>query len=745
MGKVWVLEPRRIAARMAAKRVAQELGEELGQTVGYQVRFDQAGTERTRLWFLTEGVLTRRLLGGGLPREIGTVVLDEFHERHLETDLAFALLRRLQLSGRPDLRLVLMSATLGAERLASKLPDAALIQSPGRVFPVSVQYTPASSATLEQLVAAACEPVLAKPGGDILVFLPGAAEIRRSIDACRPAGNRFGVKLLPLHGDLPPAQQDEAVAPGSERKVIFSTNIAESSLTIEGVDCVIDSGLARVVYHSHWTGLSRLQLERISKASAIQRTGRAGRLRPGTAIRLYSEADFVRRAENWTPEILRADLTDLQLQLTASGIKLSDLPWLDEPGVEACEHASGVLRKLGAISEAGAITELGKRMGNTPVHPRLARFLLAASGWGAAREAAALTARLSEERLRCDEHDPYSSDIDAVLAGDPSYAAARLETQLLRAVKNQSGSTEHALEKALTCAFPEYVGRRRGEALQLAQGTTAKLDRSSRSRGEFVVAFDIDDRSDQNRPIVRLAADIEPDWLLDLFPERITASEEMTWNREAERVEQVNLLRYESLVIDESRGAPRDSATAADLVAAKALEAGIQTIADREELERFLIRVGFASKHGLANAIPSNFLERGVRQLADGLRSFSELRQAARDGALLAVLQSILPMRKIDEIAPAFLVLPSGRRARITYYHDQPPSVSSRLQDFFGMRQTPAVAGGAVPLVVHLLAPNQRPVQVTTDLVSFWKNLYPQVRRELSRRYPKHAWPETPA
>lgn len=744
-GKIWVLEPRRVAARMAARHVAAELGEELGQTVGYQVRFNQAGTHRTRLWFVTEGVLTRRLLRDGLLEEIQVVILDEFHERHLETDLAFVLLRRLQHT-RPQLRIVLMSATLGGERLAEKLPDAALIKAPGRVFPVQVRYTPAASAALEHLVTSACVDALQQTRGDILVFLPGAAEIRRSIETCRPIANRHEVSVLPLHGDLSLAEQEQAVSPGASRRIVCSTNIAESSLTIEGVETVVDSGLARVLNYSHWSGLSRLQVEKISKASCIQRAGRAGRVRPGTAIRLYPETDFVRRPDDWKPEILRADLADMLLQLSAAGIRTEHLPWLDAPPIETLDAARAVLLQLGAMDDDAGVTKLGREMAALPLHPRLARFMLVATDLGAREDTAALAARLSEARLRLDENTrgSFSSDIDAALASEPSFTTSRLQKQLLAALRpSRSAEAPHALEKALTCAFPEYVGRRRGEALQLAQGTMAKLDRSSRARSEFVTAFDIDDRSDRSHPLVRLAADIEPDWLLDLFPDRIVPVEELAWNREAERVEQVNILRYHQLVIDETRSIPTDTEAASDLLTAKALEAGIETFGNSEDLDRFLRQIEFAAQQATTE-IPADLLPRAVRQLAQGLRSFAELRQAARDGALLGVLRSLLPMRTIEEVAPQFIVLPSGRRARIEYHRGQPPSVSSRLQDFFGMRETPSVARGKVPLVVHLLAPNHRPVQVTTDLVSFWENLYPQVRRELSRRYPKHAWPESP-
>ena len=744
---VYVLEPRRIAARMAARRVAQERGQRLGSAVGYQVRFEEAGGRDTRLWYVTEGVLTRKLLSRNELSRLRIAVLDEFHERHLETDLALALLRRVQES-RPEIRLLIMSATLPGDELSAKLNNPAIIRAPGRLFPVAVRYTPHSAVPLEEQVASAVSGALQETKGHILVFLPGAAEIRKAIQACEPMSRSAGATLLPLHGDLSIEQQDAAVEPSAARKIVCSTNVAESSITIDGVEAVVDSGVARVMSHSRWSGLSHLRVEKISKASAIQRAGRAGRTRPGIAIRLYSEADFVRRPEQIAPEIKRTDLAPLLLSLAASGLRWKDLRWIDEPLPEMHERSRELLRRLGAMDDSGSITLTGRNMAQLPIHPRLARFVLEAAGRGGRDEACEIVARLSEDRIRIDEgtRGKFTSDLDAILSGEQSHAARRLKEQLLRADLKQGPvrAEPHAVEKALLAAYPDRVARKRGDVLLLANGTAAKLDRASHAHAEFLVALEVDDRSDLATPLVRIASAIEPDWLLDFFPDRISTREETVWNREAERVEQVNSLLYDRLVVDESRSAPADSEAVAFLLADKALEAGIGRIADSEELDRFLRRIHFAAGHS-AVEIPADFLDVALRELAAGLNSFAQLRDAAREGGLLAVLQRRLPMREIDDVAPAFVKLPGGRRARIDYHEGRPPSVASRLQDFFGMQQTPTVARGAVPLVVQLLAPNQRPVQVTTDLVSFWKNLYPQVRRELSRRYPKHAWPEIPA
>ncbi len=738
LGPVVVLEPRRLAARMAARRVAEELGEPLGESVGYRVRFEDVSGPKTKLWYLTEGVLTRRLVADAELREIRLVILDEFHERHLETDLALALLRDLQ-KRRSDLRLLIMSATL-SDGLSAALGNPPLIKAPGKLFSVSTRYSPQSNAPLEEQVASAVTKAVAETKKHILVFLPGAAEIRKAIAACEPIARLAGAKLFPLHGDLTPEEQDQAVTPSTTRKIICSTNVAESSVTIEGIEAVIDSGLARVLTHSPWSGLSRLNIEKISQSSAIQRAGRAGRTSAGIAIRLFPESDFVRRSHHLPPEILRADLSATMLMLAAHGIEWDRLHWLDSPSTDMLTHARELLVKLTALDAQGRITRAGRQMAEWPLHPRLARFVFAASEMGAKREACDLAARLSEGRPRFDQRS-HASDLDALLAADLPYNARRLRQQLLDQVRviPVTKSDPQALEKSLLLAFPDRVARKRGDRLLLSNGGSAQLDRSSFVHADYMVAIEVDDRDGQT-PLVRIASAIEPDWLLEFFPDRIETREELSWNREGERVEQRNQLRYEQLVIDESFGPATDVQATWEFLAAKAIEAGPERFTDAEELGKLMHRVRFASIY-LKNDLPADPQFAALRELAKGCTSFADMRTVG----LLDVLQSILPMRRIDEIAPTHVQLPSGRRARIEYHDGRPPTVASRLQDFFGMKQTPTVAHGDVPLVVQLLAPNQRPVQVTTDLVSFWKNLYPQVRKELSRRYPRHSWPENPS
>jgi ATP-dependent helicase HrpB len=701
-GDVLVLEPRRIAARLAARRVASELGEAIGGTVGYQVRFEEIASDRTRLRFLTEGVLTRRLISDRDLKGVGTVILDEFHERHLETDLALTLLRRLQITKRPDLRILVMSATLDTEPVRAFLGACPALRSEGRLFDLAISHTPYSAAPLEEQVLSALASVVSEKG-DVLVFLPGAAEIRRSIQACQPLAARHGLLLAPLYGDLPLAEQDRAIEPAPQRKIIFATNLAESSITIEGIRIVIDSGVARIAADSPWTGLPSLEVRRISKASARQRAGRAGRTGPGRVIRLYTAEDFERRPDHDTPEILRRELSQMCLHLEAAGIHdPAQVDWLDSPPDAAITAAEALLDKLNARGPSAA------NMAKLPLHPRLARLVL--DGGDAGCRAAALLS--SGQRVQ-------STDLFHALEEPWDGRTRDVYSQLRRHGREKLDDT--GLAKAVLAAFPDRVGRRRsGGTVLLSNGASARMDNAP---AEFIVALDV---AAADR--IRLACAIEPEWLLD----RALARDIVEWNRQAERVEAVSALVYDQLVIDETRGGRVDDQQAAKLLAAKALEAGIERFIDPDELAGLIARVEFA---GLG---PLN-IENALRTLCYGLRSFAELRKAAAAGLI-----PLLEPDNLGALAPSRLKLPSGRHTKVHYETDKAPWVASRLQDFFGLTETPRIGRNQVPLVVHLLAPNQRAVQTTTDVAGFWQRLYPQLRKELGRRYPKHKWPENP-
>jgi len=748
--EVLVLEPRRLAARLAARFVAAARSEAVGETVGYQVRFEEIASPRTRLRFVTEGVLTRRLLSDPALERVACVVLDEFHERHLEGDLALALLRRLQRSTRPDLRLVAMSATLDAAPIAEYLGGARVMRSEGRQYALEIEYTPHSAAPLEQQVVGALARLASRGiAGHVLVFLPGAAEIRRAQAACASLAQRNGWVLLPLHGDQSPEEQDRAVLPCERRKVILSTNVAESSVTIDGVGAVIDSGLARVAGHSPWSGLPTLQVARISQASANQRAGRAGRTGPGRAIRLYPLEDFVRRPAQDPPEVTRADLAPAAVLLDAMGARLDSLDWLDRPPAAAIERAEELLRQLGAFGPQGK--NMAKEMARYPLHPRLGRLIVEARRRGVAEDGCTMAALLSAgERLPPRPDHATRSDLLVLMESPWEPPTAQMVRQIRRIVNppRQKKRDEDGLLISVLTAFPDRVAKRRqGNELQLAAGGPAQLAPvSTVTAAGFVVAVEIEDRRDQKTPLVRLASGIQPEWLLDLFPERVREIARVDWNRPAERVESVSALMFGEIALEESRRAP-DPEPAAALLAEKAVEAGVARFASAEELDAFLARVNFAAQHGSGAPLGGDAVEGALRSLATGLKSFAELEAVASGGGLLRALEHQLTpqaRRLLDEIAPERLRLPGGRQVRVHYEANQPPWIASRLQDFFGMRETPAVARGAVPLVVRLLAPNQRPVQMTSDLAGFWQRLYPQVRKELARRYPKHAWPEKP-
>lgn len=824
-GEILVLEPRRIAARLAARQAADERGEELGETVGYQVRFENVGGARTRLKYLTEGVLVRRLLADPLLSKVNVVVLDEFHERHLEGDLALALLKRLQQRFRPELRLVAMSATLDAAPVARFLGDCPVLRSEGRRFDVDIEHLARPD---ERPVAAQVETAVRRLfaeglEGDVLVFLPGAAEIRRAADACAAVAAEFDALVLPLHGELPPAEQDRAVRPAARRKIILSTNVAESSVTIEGVVAVVDAGLARFAEHSRWSGLQTFSVRRISRASAAQRAGRAGRTRPGRALRLYTMQDFNARAEFETPEIQRADLAEAALELHAAGVRdLSAFEWFEAPPARALEQAESLLRRLGALDDEDKVTDTGRRMLDLPLHPRLARVVLEAGSRGVGTEGCVVAALLSERDIRArqllnatNEHRAarpvVHSKSDLLDLSDlfTEAAAKKFAPEVLRRLnldaravhgvervrrqlerlagaqkRKRTGDARRDAELAQTrqadgeqadtellisilAGYPDRVARRRvfkgkaaGENLELslAGGGSAVLASDSLVRAEeFLVAVEAEERRGTRAgatrgasTAVRLASAIEPEWLLDLFAERVGETIDVEWNAQLERVETVTRLTYEGITLAESRASVAGHERVAAVLAEAALSLGYETLIDREAAGRFLARVDFLREAFPESGFPAlgeADVRASVVALCEGKRSLAELREAARGEGLLRVLGARLSAeqsRALARMAPERITLTRGRQVRVNYESGKAPWIASRLQDFFGMKEAPRVAAGRVPLVLHLLAPNSRAIQITTDLDGFWTRHYPAVRRELGRRYPRHAWPENP-
>lgn len=725
-GEVVVLEPRRIAARMAARRVASEIGERVGETVGYQVRFEDVAGPRTRLRFVTEGVLTRRLTSDPFLKGVSAVVLDEFHERHLESDLALALLRRLQ-NKRPDLRIVVMSATLDAGSVAHYLDDCPVIRSEGKLFELSIDHLPYSSKPLEAQVRDALENLVAQESsGDILAFLPGSAEIYRAMRECGEIARRADLSVLPLHGSLSTEEQDRAVTPGLRRKLILATNVAESSITVEGVSAVIDSGLARFSTWSQWTGLPTLQVGRVSKASAKQRAGRAARTGPGRVLRLYTKEDYQLRPEHDIPEILRSDLSQLCLALRSMQIDpAKDVQWLDALPEGAMESAESLLDRLGATGDAA------RHLARFPLSPRLSRLVIDAEKRGVGDDGCVVAALLSAGI------DTESNDLLTAMdqRRDPRLRQPLEQLRQIARPSRQRHHDEDALLKSVLTAFPDRVARlRTGNQLLLSSDASAEV-KGQPPVYEFMVALDAEDRKDKPLPLVRMTARIEPEWLIDLFPDRVREHSGAQWNRTTERVEAVSMLLYDELVIQESRGAVPAPEAAADLLAQKAIEVGIERFVDRDKLDQFLSRVEFGG-------LEPPDIQQTFRELCSGLLSFAELKAAG--SSLIPMLEQKVGARRLNQLAPESLRLTGGRVTKIHYELGKQPWIASRLQDFFGMHETPRIGEAQTPVVVHLLAPNHRPVQTTTDLAGFWERLYPQVRRELMRRYPKHAWPERP-
>lgn len=793
-GEILVLQPRRLAARLAAQRVAAELGEPLGQRVGYQVRFEERASERTRIRFVTEGILTRRLSSSRGLAGVAAVVLDEFHERSLHADFAVACLRRARTQD-PALGVVVMSATIDPEPVARFL-DAATFAVPGRQFPVDVTYAAQADTALplERQVARALAALWADGAStaadeDVLVFLPGAAEIRRVQRACAALCQGRGVELHVLHGDLPERELDLAVREGPRPKLILSTNIAETSLTLPRVTTVIDSGLARVAGHSPFSGLPTLGTEPIGQAAAVQRAGRAGRVRPGRCIRLYTEHDFKSRVRGERPEVLRADLSEWCLYLSAVLPAATASDFLSAPKPAALASAYGLLKDLGAVaggSDGGAgalpaLTPLGRRMLTWPLHPRLSRLLIEADDRGVGRAGAAVVALLSERDISLAGRARFAQQAHDVVVGpsdviarlelferllvsnfDPSIArseeadvqtarrVARAYRALCRGLKAPgpplgADVDESALGLAVLAAFPDRVAKRRRPAaveVVFARGGSAQLAETSVVReAEFMVVVDAaEQRGRRQGVIARLASAIEPDWLLELFPDSIETRTETRFDAQLGRVDAHHSLRFFALVLDESRAEASAELLAQALFEA-AREQGLAQVFDLAAVESLVSRWAYAGRQGQLPAPPPDAIHELCRLACAGARSLADLARRAPEDYLGLLLDGA-QLQRLAAIAPSHVQLPSGCRLQVHYEADRPPYVASRLQDFFGMAEGPRLGGE--PLVLHLLAPNQRAVQVTRDLSGFWSRHYPELRTALGRRYPKHAFPEDP-
>lgn len=807
--KVVLVQPRRIAARAAASRIASELGGEVGGLVGYQVRFDRRTTAATRLVTMTPGILLRQLQTDIELENVSVVILDEFHERSLEYDLLLGMLRRIQIELRPDLRLVVMSATLNTESIREYLDNPPVVRVPGQLHPVEVHYSRFGvRGKLTDIVAEQTARAAMEYPGDVLVFLPGAGEIEQVARQLEGRASREGWELMRLFGEMAAQDQDRVLQPCPRRKIILSTNIAETSLTIDGVRVVVDSGWARVQRVDPSLGLNRLELEPIAKASAAQRAGRAGRTASGVCFRMWDEVTHRSRPDHLEPEILRVDLSGAVLQLLCWGEKNPNaFPWVTAPRESAIELALQLLERIDAIS-AGRPTGLGRKLVQLPVHPRLGRLLIEGHALGIASSAALAAAMLSERDVfdrtpqtgasrqpftrpqhhhDCDVTSRLTMLIDflrgrggssnsMVIKPGAARQVARVAEQLHRQAEQTLGgespggwvnpdsyesirgsekggeqrvdeeSLGERLPRALLAAFPDRLARRRAphDARGLmVGGRGVKLDNSSGIReAELFLCVDVDAGSSEAS--VRQASAIEPEWLPI---EHLRQSDDRFLHPTQGTVITRRRTYWLDLVIEETPIATSLDEATAELLAGAAVQQWHKVMPSNDKsLNSWLGRVRW-----LAEAMPDSGLPiltpEGLRtplvEWSYGLRSLDELKLLPWRSLLEGLLDSN-QRRLLQQNAPESFTLPSGRSVLLQYEVGKPPILAARIQEFFGLADTPRIAGGRVPLLLHLLAPNMRCQQITDDLASFWKNTYSVVRKELRARYPKHAWPENP-
>ncbi|NIM00215.1 MAG: DEAD/DEAH box helicase [Acidobacteria bacterium] len=714
-GPLMLLQPRRVAARALTRRIAAERGWNVGAEVGWQVRQERRFEKNTRLLVATEGILTARMIEDPLLSGFRTVVLDEFHERSLHSDLALALLRQAR-DARPELRVVVMSATLDADPVARFLGNCPIIEIEARSHPLTIAYAPGVAP------ADAVRSGLEDSAGDLLVFLPGAWEIEQT--ARQLAGIATRADVLPLHGSLTPEAQERALAPGGRRKVILATNIAETSLTVNGVSTVIDSGLHKTPRLDAGLGFDRLETERISLDSADQRAGRAGRSGPGKALRLWDERDELR--PNREPEIHRVDLAAPLLDVLAWGEDPLTFGWFDPPAPERIRAALDFLERLGAASN-GKPTLLGRAMRRLPLHPRLARVVLGARG---SAESAAACAALSEGWLP-DHSETTDCDLLPIAdrVADAPRRVRRAAEEIRRRARRAAGDLDlpererDSIRAAVFAGYPDRLARRRaggGSMLQLASGTGAELAKGSGVRdAELLVAIELRAarRGSKRAALVRVASKVDPAWVEPTARETVHELDAKTG-----KVRAFQRTLYERLELGRQQ-VDADAARAAALLCEAMLERGLG-----EGVEPALARIAFA---GIDFDVGSRLL--AACHGASGWFEFDPL--AALDGN---------ERRRLERQAPESISVPSGRQARLVYAGPGDVSVSVKLQELFGLAETPRVGQPPVPVTLHLLAPNGRPVQTTRDLRSFWENTYAEVRKQLRGRYPKHPWPEDP-
>lgn len=794
-GEVVVLQPRRLAARLLAKRVAEEVGTRLGEVVGYQIRLDSRVSEATRIRFVTEGILLRQMSFDPQLRGISAIVFDEFHERHLYGDISLARALQIQQSTRPDLKIIVMSATLDAALLQTYLAPCETLTSQGRTFPVRIEYLP-KPVNFEHdpvwaVAARECERIAAQTTGDLLVFMPGAFEIGRTVQEIQGSHGLRGFICFPLHGELPPDQQDRAVARYDARKIIVSTNVAETSLTIDGVTAVVDCGLARVARYDPHRGINTLLIEKISVASSDQRAGRAGRTAPGVCLRLWSEREHAQRALQELPEVKRLDLAEVVLTLKAAGIDdIQGFPWLEKPEPKALERAETLLEDLGALHGAKkTITDVGRRMLRFPMHPRYARMFLAAQDYGCVRSVALMAAltqgrnfllRGVDKRTQEARDDLFGAESESDFfllmrawryADKANYnldACRRLgiHAQAVRqvgplfeqfleiAAAEKLDTTEKridgvAVRKCVLLGFSDHLARRVDQGTmrcELVHGRKGVLARESCIQGAqlFVAAeiTEIESRGEVNT-ILNLNTAIEEAWLKELFPEDFQDAGGVTYDVTQRRVLARKERRFRDLVLESKQTADEPpEGQAAALLAREVMAGRIELTEWNESVEHWIVRVNCLAKWWPeleVNPITETDRATLIEQICYGSYGAREL----KDKPVMPILRDWLlaeQLAVLDEYLPERIEMANGRKARVTYTKDGPPVLSARIQELYGVSSKFTLGHGRVPVKIEVLAPNQRPIQVTDDLSNFWREQYPKIKPELSRRYPRHEW-----
>jgi ATP-dependent helicase HrpB len=789
-GQIIILQPRRLPTRMLAARVAQERNVGLGKEVGYQIRLDNVSDSSTRIRFVTEGVLLRQMVGDPGLKGVSVLIFDEFHERHLYGDIALARAIDIQRSIRPDLKIVLMSATLDTALLESYLKPCNVLTSEGRTFPVDIGYLkrevidePAWELAADALAQAGDD------GGDVLIFMPGAYEIARTIEEIKRSG--FDGVVLPLHGDLSPRAQDAAVAAYDQRKVVVSTNVAETSLTIDGVTLVIDAGLAKIAKYDPHRGINTLITEKISRASADQRAGRAGRTAPGRCIRLWSERDHLGRRAQDLPEIKRLDLAEVLLNLKASGVvDLEFFHWIEPPDPKSLRRAIELLEDLGALERSSSkITPIGLRMLSFPVHPRYARMLLTADQLGCVATVA-LIAALTQERhlLKRSENSQMEHDRELLLGKEAEsdffilirawlyaqqhgpdksrrlgirYAVAQQVAQLFEQfleIAKAEGLTEtkrvdeydaEALGKCMLVGFSDHLAKRidsgtlRCDLVHRRHGVLAR--ESVVQKSPLLVAGEIREiqgRDDELIVLLSQVTGVREEWLRELFPNDFRDASPVFFDSATRRVQARRDLIFRDLILQSSKIETPPPEQAAEILAREVVEGRCPLVNWTHEVNQWIARVNCLSEWFPELQLP--VIDQGARfyliqQICHGALSYKEIKERPVWSVVRAWL-SKTQQENLDRFAPERIELLNGRRNKLAYAEGQPPVLAARIQDLYGVEGSLSIGNGRVPIVVHVLAPNHRPIQITQDLSTFWKEAYPKIKQELRRKYPKHEW-----